>query len=114
MRISDWSSDVLFRSAYLQTRAGTYLYLYLTYRQATFSCKSGSACFQQRLKVRSLNIRSPTQHVPRQRPPLTQQLIKCRFELGRASGRERVCQYVQMLVVGVSCKKKKRCNSNKK
>src|SRR3546814_15276053 len=103
MRISDWSSDVcssdLCCSHYSHTDAELYMRpVPPRLRNATstpwFSCQPGSpACW-------CLLDRRP-RHLPIQ-PILAD--VFC--EIGRASCRERVCQYVYISVVAVSLKKK--------
>src|SRR3546814_15303947 len=110
MRISDWSSDVCSSDlAPLQLRLGSKLpslhILSLKRREQNLS--------------RQRRIPEPAPHpqrLPRLRDVVDAQQLRALFrrpimerdaEIGRASCRERVCQYVKISVVAVSLKKKK-------
>src|SRR3546814_12270670 len=87
MRISDWSSDV---------------------------CSSDLG--QQQRRQQERNAPAPVVELVAQQPLAAQdheQRQEQAEEIGRASCRERVCQYVSISVVAVSLKKKKK-RTNKK
>src|SRR3546814_17592739 len=93
MRISDWSSDVCSSDLALGALA-----LQLA------GAANGGGLFAGAL-FRGLLIVTAQLHLAIHALAL-QLLLEREQEIGRASCRERVCQYVKMLVVAVSLKKK--------
>src|SRR3546814_19338135 len=132
MRIGDWSSDVC-SSDLVHTCAATPPWLAKGLSAGTepsafkrtilprFDCMScaGVICWRSPELIHSLPKRSKAMRWLECALPLTLgacRQITCRLDrlpqIGRASGREGVCQYVQISVVAVSVKKKKKYSTN--
>src|SRR3546814_15970592 len=102
MRISDWSSDVCssdlvivppLTSQYLNLTKNSSLAVVIGYPDLV-SVFSGTVLNQTGQAVEVIAITMAV-------------YLTISLKIGRASGRERVCQYVQISVVAVSFKKKK-------
>src|SRR3546814_16859687 len=102
MRISDWSSDVC--SSDLE-REGKPLTIKI--RRGAVLATGG---FSQNPEMRKQHIPYAEHHISLMPPGNTGDGIRAAMEveIGRASCRERVCQYVSLSVVAVSLKKKKK------
>src|SRR3546814_18060632 len=107
MRISDWSSDVCSSDLHLAPNPiGPPLSAFPLLRFRPRALRLGMLA---PLDLLLLVIRSEAFHPPFDNPlpPLVGFQEIHRLQIGRASCRERVCQYVYISVVAVSLKKKK-------
>src|SRR3546814_12938923 len=106
MRISDWSSDVCSSdlTKYKQRLADTYDSLgQLQYKQGNLA---GAECYYaaERALLRALVVDDPRNNVTRAYLAAADTFYA--HEIGRASCRERVCQYVSITADAVSLKNK--------
>src|SRR3546814_18234087 len=106
MRISDWSSDVC-SSDLGQIRLPEddgYSHLKLKLEQGGFFGPVARLCASRHLIAGGVK---PDNCIRLCEWPYDQSLLPIGLEIGRASWRERVCQYVKISVVAVSLQKKK-------
>src|SRR3546814_16770187 len=104
MRISDWSSDVCSSDLWLPVGRDR---AHIGQRFPLRACASRSHGDAMRMNVLSVRFPNGGKHrFVKACPPTDAGLANIRLEtIGRASCRERVCQYVALSVVALSCKK---------
>src|SRR3546814_14267836 len=107
MRISDWSSDVC--SSDLRGRdvlTKTDQFGHLVRRYEIDECLVALEQFRGVAdRVDHVECNRCAALAPRKRTQVLEKIAKPDAKIGRASGRERVCQYVSISVVAVSLKK---------
>src|SRR3546814_20966014 len=107
MRISDWSSDVCASDLALHYQVNPHFLFNTLNSLSTLVMRGSKAEAEAMIMNLSAFLRSSLEIDPEQFVSLDEEIALQRiYQIGRASCRERVCQYVSISVVAVSLKKK--------